>query len=465
MAVPTHTLRRSVERCAGTLVRIEKAFLDKPIRLVPVGFLAVILLGTVLLILPIARADPDSAAFMPALFTSFSAVCVTGLITVDTGTYWTTFGQSVILALIQVGGFGIMTLGTLLASLVRKRLTVKTQLAAASETRTLNFGDVRRVLLRVAQIMLTVEAVVAIVLTARFRVAYDDGLADAAWHGTFHAVSAFNNAGFSVFSSSLVEFVDDPWIIVPVCTALIIGGLGFPAVIELLRRPAARKMRSVHLRLTLWGTGALLAAGAVVLGALEWNRPETLGGLSTGGKLLGVLGLTAFPRTAGFNSIDYAEASSETLLLTDVLMFIGGGSAGTAGGIKITTFLILAFAIWNEVRGHDQVVVGKRSISSSVQRQALSVALLGVGAVVVGTVALLILTDHGLETVLFECVSAFGTVGLSMGITGDLPASAELVIIALMFMGRVGTITIAASIALNARPLLYRVPEERPIIG
>ncbi|HSK32598.1 MAG TPA: potassium transporter TrkG, partial [Propionicimonas sp.] len=175
--------------------------------------------------------------------------------------------------------------------------------------------------------------------------------------------------------------------------------------------------------------------------------------------------LSVFPRTAGFNSIDYGAASSESLLVTNVLMFIGGGSAGTAGGIKITTFLVLAYAIWNEVRGHAQVTIGPRSISSSVQRQALSVALLGVAAVILGTVALLVLTDHGLETALFESASAFATVGLSMGITGDLPASAELVLIALMFMGRVGTITIAASLALRTQRRLYRLPEERPIIG
>ncbi len=455
-------IRQRWSAVAGPLKRI---LLENPVRLVPVGFLAVILLGAAVLMLPVSRTDADAPALMPALFTAFSAVCVTGLITVDTSTFWTPFGQGVILALIQVGGFGIMTLSTLLALVVRKRLTVRTQLAAASETHTLNLGEVRRVLLRVAQISLGVEAVAAAVLTGRFWIAYDHDPATAAWHGVFHAVSAFNNAGFSVFSDSLMGYVADPWIIVPICTALIIGGLGFPVVIELLSRPRTRKLPSMHLRLTLWGTAVLLASGWVVFGALEWNRPETLGNLSVGGKLLGALGLTAFPRTAGFNSIDYGQASSETLLLTDTLMFIGGGSAGTAGGIKITTFLILAFAIWNEVRGHDQVLVGARAISASVQRQALSVALMGVGSVLLGTVALLAVTDHDFETVLFECVSAFATVGLSMGITGDLPVSGELILIGLMFMGRVGTITIAAALALRTRRLLYRLPEERPIIG
>jgi trk system potassium uptake protein TrkH len=444
---------------------LKKMFSDNPVRLVPVGFLATIMVGAGLLMLPISRADHDAAVVMPALFTAVSAVCVTGLIIVDTPTFWTPFGQVVILGLIQIGGFGIMTLGTLLALVVRKRLGLRTQLVAASETHTLNLGDVRRVLLSVAQIMVIVEMAVAVVLTLRFWIGYDHEPGAAVWLGVFHAISAFNNAGFSVFSDSLMGYVDDAWIILPICVAVVLGGLGFPVIIELLRGSAMKKGWTVHIRLTIYGTLLLLVLGFVVLGAFEWDRPETLGNLSLGGKLLGTLGLTVFPRTAGFNSIDYGDASPETLLVTDVLMFIGGGSAGTAGGIKIVTFLVLGYAIWNEIRGHDQVAIGPRSVSSSVQRQALSVALLGVAAVMLGTVALLVLTDHGLEAALFESASAFATVGLSMGITGDLTTGAELVLMALMFLGRVGTVTIATSLALRTQRRLYRLPEERPIIG
>ncbi|QCU77270.1 TrkH family potassium uptake protein [Citricoccus sp. SGAir0253] len=449
----------------GALARVRDPFLENPVRLVPVGFLLAILIGTALLSLPVSRTDPGGGALLPALFTSVSAVCVTGLATVDTATFWTPFGQGVVLALVQVGGFGIMTLSTLLALLVRKRLGLWTQLVAASETQALNLGDVRRVLVRVAQIMLGVELVVAVVLTLRFWIAYDHGPGRAAWHGVFHAVSAFNNAGFAVYGDNLVGFVADPWIIIPICAAVVLGGLGFPVVIELLRGPKMDKAWAVHTRLTVYGSLGLFVLGFVVLGAFEWNRPETLGGLGPGGRLLGALGLTVFPRTAGFNSIDYGAAAPETLVVTNVLMFIGGGSAGTAGGIKVTTFLVLAFAIWNEVRGHDQVTVGPRSISSSVQRQALSVALLGMASVTLGTILLLVLTDHGLEQVAFEAVSAFATVGLSTGITGHLPAAAQAVLMALMFIGRVGVTTVAVAIALKTRPRRYRLPEERPIIG
>ena len=439
--------------------------LAHPVRSVPLAFLAVIALGASLLMLPLARTTDDPEIFMHALFTSVSAVCVTGLITVDTATYWTPFGQTVILGLIQVGGFGIMTLATLLALLVRKSIGLRGQLVAQSETHTLNLGDVRSVLLRVAKVMLGFEAATAAVLTGRFWLAYDQNPATALWHGAFHAVSSFNNAGFALYSDNLIGFAEDPWIIVPICLAIIGGGLGFPVIIQLLRGDVKARNWSVHLRLTIYGTLLLLTVGITLFAAFEWNRAETLGPLSFTGKLLGALAGGVFPRTAGFNSIDYGLASPETLMVTNILMFIGGGSAGTAGGIKITTFLVLGFSIWNEVRGRDEVTISHRSISASSQRQALSVALLGVAAVVSGTLLLLMLTDYSLEKVLFESISAFATVGMSTGITYNLPPSAEWVLMALMFIGRIGTVTVASALALSSRPRLYSMPEERPIIG
>lgn len=442
-----------------------RRLLTHPVRAVPVAFLLVIITGGALLMIPAARRDGGSAEFIDALFTAVSAVCVTGLITVDTATYWTPLGQGIILGLIQVGGFGIMTLATLLALLVRKSIGLRGQLVAQSETHTLNLGDVRAVLVRVAKIMLTFEAATALILTARFWIAYGQDPATALWHGLFHAISAFNNAGFSLFSDNLIGFAEDPWIIVPICLAVIAGGLGFPVIIQLTRAEVAPKNWSVHLRLTIYGTLLLLVAGFALFAAFEWNRNETLGPLTVTGKILGSFAGSVFPRTAGFNSIDYGAAAPETLMITNILMFIGAGSAGTAGGIKITTFLVLGFAIWNEIRGRDQVTIAHRSISSSSQRQALSVALLGVAAVVIGTMLLLMFTDYSLEKVLFESISAFATVGMSTGITYDLPPAAKWVLMALMFTGRIGTVAVASALALSSRPRLFRLPEERPIIG
>lgn len=439
--------------------------LRHPVRTVPLAFLAVIIMGAGLLMLPLSRTASDADYLMPALFTAVSAVCVTGLTTVDTATFWTPFGHFVILALIQVGGFGIMALATLLALLVRKSIGLRGQLVAQSETHTLNFGDVKAVLFRVFKIMAAIELATASVLSVRFWLVYERNPATAVWHGFFHAISAFNNAGFSLYSDNLMGFAEDPWVIVPICAAVVAGGLGFPVIIQLLGGRLKLKDWNIHLRLTVYGTVMLLVVGFAFFAAIEWNRAETLGPLGTGGKILGALGGTVFPRTAGFNSIDYGAASEDTLMVTDVLMFIGGGSAGTAGGIKITTFLVLAFAIWNEIRGREQVTIAHRSISPSVQRQALTVALLGVAAVMTGTLLLLMTTDYSLDKVLFESVSAFATVGVSTGITYHLPASAEWVLMALMFTGRLGTITVASAIALSSRPRLHRLPEERPIIG
>ncbi len=444
--------------------RLKSALLH-PVRLVPLAFLAVIVVGAGLLMLPISRAGETGDVVTTAFFTAVSSVCVTGLITVDTATFWTPFGHAVILGLIQVGGFGIMSLATLLALFVRKTIGLRGQLVAQSETHTLNFGDVKSVLFKVLKIMAVFEASTALVLTARFWIAYDDNLGTALWHGIFHAISAFNNAGFALYSDNLIGFAEDPWIIVPICAAIVAGGLGFPVIIQLFRTGLKFKNWTIHLRLTLYGSLLLLAVGAVLFAAFEWNRAETLGPLSFGGKLLGSLAGSVFPRTAGFNSIDYGAATPETLMITNILMFIGGGSAGTAGGIKITTFLVLGFAIWNEVRGREQVTIAHRSISSSTQRQALTVALLGVGAVILGTLLLLMVTDYSLEKVLFETISAFGTVGLSTGITYHLPPTAEWVLMALMFTGRIGSVTVASAIALASRPRLFNLPEERPIIG
>ncbi|MDN4610790.1 TrkH family potassium uptake protein [Arthrobacter burdickii] len=439
--------------------------ISHPVRAVPVAFLLVIIVGALLLMLPASRTGSGPEGLMPPIFTSVSAVCVTGLITVDTATYWTPLGQAIILGLIQAGGFGIMTLATLLALLVRRSIGLRGQLVAQSETHTLNFGDVRAVLLRVARIMVGFEGVTAVILAARFWIAYDRNPLTAIWHGVFHSVSAFNNAGFSLYSDNLIGFADDPWIITPICLAIIAGGLGFPVIIQLTRGNVRPRNWTVHLRLTIYGSLLLLAAGMILFAAFEWNRDETLGHLSVTGKLLGSFAGSVFPRTAGFNSIDYGAAAPETLMVTDILMFIGGGSAGTAGGIKITTFLVLGFAIWNEVRGRDQVTIAHRSISSSSQRQALSVALLGIAAVISGTMLLLMVTDHSLEKVLFESVSAFATVGMSTGITYGLPPSAQWVLMALMFTGRIGTVAVASALALSTRPHFYRLPEERPIIG
>jgi trk system potassium uptake protein len=283
--------------------------LTHPARVVPAAFALAALAGTLLLSLPLATSTGQRAEVLDAAFTSVSAVCVTGLVTVDTATYWSPFGQVVILSLVQVGGFGIMTLATLLVVLVGARLNLSSSLVAQAETRALNVGDVRDVVRRVAVTMLAFEAVLAGLLTLRFRVGYDHDWSQALWHGVFHSVTAFNNAGFALYRDNLVGFAADAWILLPICAGVIIGGIGFPVLFELRRRCRQPRSWSVHVRLTVYGSALLLVLGAVSFLALEWSNPGTLGPISPAGKLLGSLTGSVMPRTAGFNTVDYAAVT------------------------------------------------------------------------------------------------------------------------------------------------------------
>lgn len=436
-----------------------------PARLVPLAFLAAILIGTVLLMLPAARAGDGSAPLLTALFTSTSAVCVTGLAVEDTPLYWSTFGQVVILLLFQIGGLGIMTGATLLGLLVTRRAGLGARLVAQAETRSLGLGDVTAVLRLVLRTTLAVEAVLAIVLMLRLHYAYGESWGRAAWNGLFHAVSAFNNAGFSTYSDSLTGFVSDGFFILPVTIAIVIGGIGFPILHDMRQNPRNWSRWSVHSKITVVGTAILIAGGALAMGLYEWNNEATLGPLGLGGKLLTALFHSVSARTAGFNSIDVGAMREESLAVNYVLMFIGGGSAGTAGGIKVTTFFLLGAVVLAEIRGCPDTTLFGRRISTEVQRLALTIVLLGVGVLAFATLALLSLSALPLYEVMFEAISAFATVGLSTGITAQLPPAGQCVLIALMFVGRVGTITVATALALRSREPLYRYPEERPIVG
>lgn len=458
-------MRSAIRRARATPRPGASRRLQHPGRVIAGGFAAAILAGTALLSLPAATASGEPAGLVEALFTATSAVCVTGLIVVDTGGYWSTFGEVVILALIQAGGLGIMTLATLFALLVSGRASLRTQLLAQAETKTLTLDRVRRVVRNIVIFSLVSETIVAVLLSARFAVGYHEPFAAAVYGGIFHAISAFNNAGFSLNSDSLMRFVADPWISLTVAVAFVVGGLGFPVVFELARSWRHPRRWSVLTRLTLVVSAGLLAAGTVAFTVAEYSNPKTLGPLSSPAKLLAGLFAAATPRTAGFNTIDTSQMRPESWLFTDILMFIGGGSASTAGGIKVTTFGLLAFVVWAELRGRPSAHVGLRRIPETTQRQALTIALLGIGLVAVATIALLELTPHRLDRVLFEAVSAFGTVGLSTGITGELPPAGHVLLVVLMFAGRIGPLTLFSALALRERARRFELPEERTIVG
>ncbi len=439
--------------------------LRHPSRVVALSFACAIAVGTVLLALPAAKHGAGGVGFLTALFTATSAVCVTGLVTVDLTSTFSVFGQVVVLALVQIGGFGIMTLTSVIALIVARRLGLRTRLLAGVETGGVDPGDLRHLLRGVALFSIVVELVLASILTARFFLQDGTALGSAVWHGVFTSVSAFNNAGFSLWSDSLVGFVDDWSVTLTVAVAIVLGGIGFPVVLELIRSRRAGHVWSLHTKLTLLVTAFLLVVGTAAVLGFEWGNEATLGALSAPDKLLAAFFGGVTPRTAGFNSIDYGEATGETLLVTDILMFIGGGSGSTAGGIKVTTFALIGLMVLSEARGDRHVSVFRRSVSSRAQRQALVVVFVAINAVVLATLGLMATSDLLLYQALFESVSAFGTVGLSTGVTDQLDAIGQSILIVLMFLGRIGPHTLALALVLRERERLYSYPEERPLIG
>lgn len=435
--------------------------LHNPAAVLVGSFLGLIALGSALLTLPLA-ADGTRTSWPDALFMSTSSVTVTGLVSFDIGNL-SLFGELVVLALIQVGGFGIMTIGTVIGLVTARRLGLRQRMLARAEIGGVEVGEVRRLVLSIARITLLLEAAVAAVLAVTFAL---DGRAagPAMYEGVFLSISAFNNAGILPDAAGLMPFVGNAVVVLVTSVAIIFGGLGFPVIIELARR--VRPLHwSLHTKLVLLATAGLLVIGPVVVALFEWTNPDTLGPLDVDDKVLAAWFQGVSPRTAGFATVDYGAMNDPTLLVVTALMFIGAGPASTGGGIRVTTFALLGFVLWSVVRGDGDATAFRRRIPHAVVRQAIASVLLAIGAVVAATLALLALTEYDLMQTLFETTSAFGTVGLTMGITGDLPAIAEVVLMVLMVMGRVGPVTVVTALALRERPRLFRYPEERPIVG
>lgn len=437
----------------------------RPGQIVLLGFAVAIAIGTLLLSLPVARRGDGHATFMEALFTATSAVCVTGHVVVDTSTYWSTFGQVVIMLLVQVGGFGIVTAGSLLLLVAGRRLGLRGRMLTQSESQAVSASDVRRIVAGVALLTVAVEAVIAVILTLRFAGRYDLGPGDAAWNGVFHAVTAYNNAGFALYSDNLMGFASDWLILVPIGVGVIVGGLGYPVILEIRRRRLDTRRYSLHSKLTIVGTLALLAGGMLGFAVIEWTNPATLGPMDGPTKILSAWFQSLTTRTAGFNSISTGDMRDESWLVTDMLMFVGGGSGSTAGGIKVATFLVLFLIVLGEARGGRPAEAFRRTVPVATLRQALAVSFLAINAVTVGTLALMAVTPFPLGRCLLEVISAFATVGLSTGITPDLGIDGQAVVVALMYLGRVGPLTLVVALAIRERERLFTYPEERPLVG
>lgn len=435
-----------------------------PVRWAALALTAVVLAGTLLLLLPIATAGHGSPGLHIALFTATSAACGTGLALTDTGTYWSAFGQMVILLLVQIGGLGLMIVASLLGLVAASRLGLRTRLLAESGNQMVDLGTVRRIVVGSVMVAAVLEALTAVVLTLRLWRRYGFSLGQACYHGLFQGVGAFNNAAFTLWSDGLARFATDPLILLPIATASVIGGLGYPVLLEVLRvRPLVRW--SVHTRITLVTTAVLLVIGPLTVTVSEWTNPGTIGRLGTGGRLLSGTFAGIAPRSSGLATFDFAHADASTLLSTDALMLVGVGSGGTGGGIKVTTLALLVMAVLTAVRGLNDVTTFGRRIAPGTIQQALAIVGLAGALLMAAAIALMELTSADLDHVAFEVTSAFGNVGLTTGLTRELPATGQTILALLMLAGRAGPLAVATALALRPNRQPFRQPETRPILG
>ncbi|WP_246637695.1 TrkH family potassium uptake protein [Crassaminicella profunda] len=446
--------------------RIDKYKLN-PAQILVLGFASVILMGGILLSLPIASKSGHSVGFINAIFTSTSAVCVTGLVVVDTATHWTVFGQTVIILLIQIGGLGFMSMATFFALIFGKRITLRERLVMQEALNQFNISGIVRLTKYILITTFSIEGIGAILLSFKFIPIY--GVPKGIGLSIFHAISAFCNAGFDLIGNfrSLTPFADDFLINIVICFLIITGGLGFTVIVEVLQKRKFSKL-SLHAKLVLYITGVLLLVGFIAVFILEYSNPETLGKLSFKGKLLGALFHSVTPRTAGFNTLPTDKLTTATIFMTMVFMFIGGSSGSTAGGVKTTTAGVIIFTVINIIKGKEDTEVFNRRIPRDIINRSLAVIGIAMTLVIFVTMILSITeTGHSFMEIFFEVTSAFGTVGLSLGMTPSLSIIGKIVISITMFAGRVGPMTIALALARQQQKNkgLIKYPEERVIVG
>lgn len=449
-----------------------------PTQVVAGAFTAIILLGTFLLSLPIATTSGKATSFIDALFTATSATTVTGLSTLNVETHWNMFGHVVIALLIQFGGFGIVGFASLVAILLEGKVSLKNRLLTSSEAGS-NAANIRGLLFNVLKIMLVFQLILFVFLFVRFLTEYNYEWNKALGHSVFHAISAFNNAGFALYADSMMSFARDPWILVPIFVTVFVASVGFPTIVEIRDRfkikvaQLLKKSISISLpqrwslnsRITLWGSAILLVGGSISIAFLEWNNPGTLGPLSTSDKIFDSIFSAVMPRTAGFNSVDILAMQPSTWMVTDILMFIGGASVSTSGGIKIGTAVVLFYIVYTEIRGETAVNIGNRRLPRSMQRQALTILTVTYMVIVGATMLLRLTTPFTLDQILLLVFSAVGTVGLDSGMTATMNEGAKFLVSLLMLFGRLGPIVVATSIALRRSRRHFEYPKERPLIG
>ncbi len=435
----------------------------KPTRIIPLGFLAVILLGTGLLMLPMASAE-EPLSFFDAFFEATSATCVTGLIVVDTATRFTFFGQLVLLLLIQLGGLGFMTVATFFFVAMGKKISLKERMTMAESLGENKLQGIISLALHVLKVTAIVEGTGAILLSLRFIPQF--GLANGLWRAVFTSISAFCNAGFDLMGNytSLTAYVADPLVCLTVCSLILIGGFGFGVILDILDFRRKRQYR-IQTKVVMWVSLVLVVVPSIAFYFLEYNN--TMAGMDFGTRVLASLFQSVTCRTAGFNTVDQLALRSPSKLLSIVLMFIGGAPAGTAGGIKLTTVAVIFFSARSLLSGKDRAEAFERWISKTTVIKACSIFFLAINALLFGVFLVSVFESESLGFInqLYELTSAIATVGLSVGVSGTCSIASRAVICALMFTGRIGILTLTLAIGGKKEKPYLRYPEADIMVG
>lgn len=476
-SVIVRVLRTALGHARRTMHVLRALATASPSRFAVLVFTTLIVIFTSLFSLPIASASGERTPFVDALFTAVSTICVTGLSTVDTSTHWSPFGHVLIFIGVNVGALGVLTLASILGLVISRRLGLRAKLLAAgdsnplrahggpvNEGQTVRLGEVGQLLLTVALSTLVIEIVLAIGLYPALVLGGVDPLT-ALWEAPYYAAMAFTNTGFTPNEGGLAPFADNYFMLTVLMAGVFLGSIGFPVIFTLWRHHLHVRRWSLHAKLTVITTVLLFFAGAWVFLLLEYSNPRTFGSMDAWDTTFQSFFVSAMTRSGGFSVIDMSEFNGSSLVAGSMLMFVGGGSASTAGGIKVTTLAVLALAVWSEAQGRQSVEAFGRRIPSDVQRVAISVVAWGATIIALSTITLAQLTKAPVEHVLFDVISAFATVGLSTGLTAEVPDAGAYVLALTMFMGRVGTVTLAAAVAATARAQHYSLPVERPIVG
>jgi trk system potassium uptake protein len=442
---------------------LKKKFKLNGVQILALGFLVLILIGATLLSLPISSKSGEPTNFLDAIFTSTSAVCVTGLITLNTSTHWSIFGQTIIMILIEIGGLGFMSFAVLISLILGKKITLRERLVMQEAMNTHSIQGLVKMVKYVLAFTVSVQFFGALLLSTQFVPEY--GPSKGIFYSIFHSISAFCNAGFDLFGTSLVGFSNNSVIILVISTLIIIGGLGFTVLLEIYEFKGMKKL-SLHSKLVLITTGILIFGGTILMLIFEYRNPETIGLMNIKDKLLNSFFSSVSPRTAGFNSVSTSDMTLASKFLTIILMLIGGSPGSTAGGLKTVTCGILVLTVISVIKGREDTEVFGRRFTKEIVYKAFTIVFIGL-SLVIGVTMILSYTEAGASFIdlLYESASALGTAGLTLGLTSELSSIGKVLIMFMMYLGRVGPLTVMLALTRKKKKSGYKYPEGKILIG